>query len=421
MDTIDHTRAAPAPVTTSLERLFPTLSAPHVERIAAHGKRHSVQPGDILLDASAALSRMFVVVTGRIEIVRMAEGGESLVAELGPGQFTGEISLLSGRRTFVRIRAKAAGEVLEIDREHSLGLLQTDAELGAILMRAFILRRVELIARGLGDVGAHRLRPLRGDAPRPGVPARNGHPFTYVDLDHEPAVQGLLDRFHVTLADVPVLICRGDVFLRIPTNQEIAECLGFNEGIDTDKVRDVVVVGAGPSGLAAAVYGASEGLDVLVLESTAPGGQAAASSKIENYLGFPTGITGQALAGRAYNQAQKFGAQVMIASGATELSCKRRPFAVELESGQRLPARTVIIAPAPPIASLRSPTCRTSRAQASTTARHSWSRALPQRGGDRRRRRQWGGPGCGLSRRECDARARAGARLRARGHACRAT
>ncbi|HEY7513005.1 MAG TPA: NAD(P)/FAD-dependent oxidoreductase, partial [Vicinamibacteria bacterium] len=173
---------------------------------------------------------------------------------------------------------------------------------------------------------------------------RNGHPFTYVDLDRETDLQETLDRFRVTLADVPVLICRGGEFLRNPTNQEIADCLGFNQAIDTGKVRDLVVVGAGPSGLAAAVYGASEGLDVLVLESTAPGGQAAASSKIENYLGFPTGISGQELAARAYNQAQKFGAQVMIAKGATELSCRRRPFAVELEGGERLPARTVIIA-----------------------------------------------------------------------------
>ncbi len=343
MATSENARTT-APVTTSLERLFPTLRAQQVERIAVHGRRVAVRPGDILLDMSAAFSRMFVVVSGRIEIVRIVEGAEEVVAELGPGQFTGETSLLSGRRTFVQVRATAEGEVVEIDREHSLGLLQTDAELGPILMRAFILRRVELIARGLGDVvllgsdhcaGTLRIREFL---------SRNGHPFTYVDLDREPALQETLDHFHVTLADVPVLICRGDAFLRNPTNEQIAECLGFNQAVDTEKVRDLVVVGAGPSGLAAAVYGASEGLDVLVLESTAPGGQAAASSKIENYLGFPTGISGQELAARAYNQAQKFGAQVLIAKGATELSCERRPFAIEIEKGQRLPARTVIIA-----------------------------------------------------------------------------
>jgi thioredoxin reductase (NADPH) len=173
---------------------------------------------------------------------------------------------------------------------------------------------------------------------------RNGHPYAYIDLEHDTAVQELLDRFHVAVADVPVLICRGEVVLRNPTNEEIAACLGFNDAIDRTHVRDVLIVGAGPSGLAAAVYAASEGLDVLVLESNAPGGQAGSSSKIENYLGFPTGISGQELAGRAYAQAQKFGAEILIAKAATRLTCDRRPFAVQIDDGPRVPARTVIIA-----------------------------------------------------------------------------
>ena len=147
---------------------------------------------------------------------------------------------------------------------------------------------------------------------------RNGHPFHYIDLDRDADAQDLLDRFHVSAADVPVLICRGDAVLRNPSNQQIAECLGFNDAIDRTHVRDLVIVGAGPAGLAAAVYGASEGLDVLVLESNLPGGQAGSSSRIENYLGFPTGISGLDLTGRAYAQAQKFGAQVMVAKGASE-------------------------------------------------------------------------------------------------------
>jgi thioredoxin reductase (NADPH) len=315
-----------------------------VERLAAHGGRLSVAAGDVLLDSNAERSRMFVVVSGRIDVVRPAGGTELLVASLGPGQFTGEISLLAGRRALVRVRAAAAGEVVEIDHEHSLRLLQTDAELSAIVMRAFVLRRVELVARGLGDAvllgsdhcaGTLRIREFL---------FRNGHPFTYVDLDREPELQETLAHFNVTLADVPVLICRGEVFLRNPTNEQIAECLGFNQAIDTEKVRDLVVVGAGPAGLAAGVYAASEGLDVLVLESTAPGGQAAASSKIENDLGFPTGISGQELADRAQSQAQKFGAQVLVARAATELSCTRRPFAVVVERGREVRARAVIIA-----------------------------------------------------------------------------
>ena len=211
-------------------------------------------------------------------------------------------------------------------------------------MRAFIVRRVELIAHGLGDVVLVGSNHCSGTLRVKEFLTRNGHPYSYIDLDRDADVQDLLDRFRLSAADVPVLICRGEVVLRNPTNQQIAECLGFNEAIDQTQIRDVVIVGAGPAGLAAAVYAASEGLDVLVLETNAPGGQAGSSSKIENYLGFPTGISGQALAGRAYTQAQKFGAQVMIAKGAKRLVCERKPYAIEIEDNMRVLARTVIIA-----------------------------------------------------------------------------
>src|SRR4029077_15545923 len=205
-------------------------------------------------------------------------------------------------------------------------------------------RRVELIAHQVGDavlVGStHSAATLRIKE----FLTRNGYPHAYVDLDRDPDVQALLDRFHVSLTDIPVVICRGESVLRNPTNRQIADCLGFNEAIDRTHVRDLIVVGAGPSGLAAAVYGASEGLDVLVLEANAPGGQAGSSSRIENYLGFPTGISGQELAGRAYTQAQKFGAQILIARGAVELTCHRRPYGIAMSEGQRLSARAVIIA-----------------------------------------------------------------------------
>jgi thioredoxin reductase (NADPH) len=221
--------------------------------------------------------------------------------------------------------------------------VQTDAELSDILMRAFILRRVELIAAGVGNLiligsvysaGTLRIKEFL---------MRNGHPYSYIDLEQDPDVQNLLDSFQIVASDVPVLICRGQVVLRSPGNQQIADCLGFNESIDQTQVRDLVVVGAGPSGLAAAVYGASEGLDVVVLETGSPGGQAGSSSKIENYLGFPTGISGQDLAGRAYIQAQKFGAKMLIARG-TRIVCEYKPYIVEAENGARIPARTVLIA-----------------------------------------------------------------------------
>jgi thioredoxin reductase (NADPH) len=211
-------------------------------------------------------------------------------------------------------------------------------------MRAFILRRVQLIAHRLGDVVLIGSNHCAGTLRVKEFLTRNGHPYSFIDLDQDPGVQDMLDHFHVSVEDVPVLICRGEVVLRDPTNQQIADCLGFNEAIDQTHVRDLVIVGAGPAGLAAAVYGASEGLDVLVLESNAPGGQAGSSSKIENYLGFPTGVSGQELAARAYTQAQKFGAELLVAKGAKHLDCERRPYAVEIEKGPRVPARTIIIA-----------------------------------------------------------------------------
>src|SRR2546430_3352862 len=186
----------------------------------------------------------------------------------------------------------------------------------------------------------HGAAPLRVAGSLP----RNGPPFHYIDPDGAAAAQDLLDRFHVTAADVPVLIGRGDAVLRNPSNQQIADCLGFNDAIDRASVRDLVIVGAGPAGLAAAVYGASEGLDVLVLESNLPGGQAGSSSRIENYLGFPAGISGVDLTARAYAQAQKFGAQVMIANGATKLVCGRQPYAVQIGDGASIFARAIVIA-----------------------------------------------------------------------------
>ena len=281
---------------------------------------------------------------GRVEVVRPSGSTETLVAVHGPGQFTGEVNMLSGRPALVRSRTIESGEVIELDREQLLALVQTDSELSELIMRAFILRRVELIARGFGNVVLLGSNHCAGTLRVKEFLTRNGHPYSYIDLDRDAGVQDLLDRFQVTAADVPVLICRGEVVLRNPTNQQIAGCLGFNEAIDETQIRDVVIVGAGPAGLAAAVYAASEGLNVLVLETNSPGGQAGSSSKIENYLGFPTGISGQALAGRAYTQARKFGAQVIIATGAKRLVCDRKPYAIEMDDNMRVLARTIIIA-----------------------------------------------------------------------------
>jgi thioredoxin reductase (NADPH) len=234
--------------------------------------------------------------------------------------------------------------VIELTRDQLLGLVQTDAELSEIFMRAFILRRIELIARDSGDVVVIGSAHSAGTLGVREFLTRNGYPFHYIDLDRDAAAQELLDRFHVTADEVPVLICRGETVLRNPSNTQIADCLGFNDPIDQATVRDLVIVGGGPAGLAAAVYGASEGLDVLVLESGSPGGQAGSSSRIENYLGFPTGISGLDLTGRAYAQAQKFGARIMIARAATGLACDRPSYTVHIEGGSHVAARAVVIA-----------------------------------------------------------------------------
>ena len=326
--------------------MFPTLTPDQIARVAARGIKRAVVRGDVLVQAGQQHYPFFVIIAGRVEGVFSASGVEEVFLTLEAGQFTGELNLLTGRRGMATIRMSEPGEVIEVQRDELLTLIQTDAELSEIFMRAFILRRVALIDRGFGDVAllgsSYSSETLRIRE----FLSRNAHPYSYVDLDRDSGVQDLLDRFQVSAADVPVVICRGEVVLRNPTNEEIADCLGFNEAIELGdgRVRDVVIVGAGPAGLGAAVYAASEGLDVLVIESNSPGGQAASSSRIENYLGFPSGISGQELAARAFSQAEKFGAEMMIAKAAIHLRCERRPYVVEIEHGDHVAARTVIIA-----------------------------------------------------------------------------
>src|SRR3989449_3078486 len=334
--------APPSPSGPRVDRLYPTLTPAQQARVAAHGRVRRVDAGEVLVQAGESASRVFVVVVGRIDVVRPS-AAEQLVVSFGPGMFTGEVTMLSGRRGLAQVRAGADGEVIEVGRDHLLALIQTDGELSAIFMRAFILRRVEVIKRGVSDVVVLGSSHCQGTLRIREFLTRNGHPYTMLDLDRDAGVQELLDRFHVTAADIPVVFTCGEVVLRNPTNQQIADALGFNDAIDQTQVRDLVIVGAGPAGPPARGVGASEGLGVLVVEATAPGGQAGASSRIENYLGFPTGITGLELAARATHQALKFGTQLMVGS-ARHLDCDRRPYGIEVGDGQRLPARAVIIA-----------------------------------------------------------------------------
>jgi len=328
----------------SPDRMFPTLTPQQVSRIASHGQRRSITRGEVLVEVGDRAVPFFVVLRGEVQALRPSDTVETLIVTHHAGQFSGESALIQGRRAVGRLRVTESGEVIQLDRDQLLALIQTDAELSEILMRAFILRRLALIARNMSDVvvigSSHNSGTLRVKE----FLTRNGHPYQYLDLDRDRGAQEMLDRFQVGVADIPVVICRGHGVMRGPTNTQIADCLGFNEGIDQDRVSDLLVVGAGPAGLAAAVYGASEGLDVLVLESNVPGGQAGSSSRIENYLGFPTGISGLELTGRAYSQALKFGARIVIAKGATRLACDGQRYTVDIDQGPRIRARAVIIA-----------------------------------------------------------------------------
>lgn len=327
-------------------RAFPTLTSEQIDRIRPLGKVRPVRQGEVLFQPGDVSIPFYVLLSGRMEIVQPSLDGERLVARHDPGEFTGEMTMLSGQRTMVFGRVIESGEFLEVSNDNLRTLVARDSELSEILMRAFILRRVELIRHGWGNLAVlgsqHSARTLEIRE----FLGRNGYPYTFIDLDRDRGSQELLDRFQVKPAEIPVVVCNaGQNVLKSPTLHHLAACLGFDISANhKSEIRDVIVIGAGPAGLAAAVYAASEGLNVLVLDTLSPGGQAASSSKIENYLGFPTGVSGQELAGRATSQALKFGAHITIARSVQGINCARRPYKVKLEDGEELAARTIVIA-----------------------------------------------------------------------------
>jgi thioredoxin reductase (NADPH) len=320
------------------------LTEEQIERIRPLGRVRRVSAGDVLFRPGDVAIPFFVLLSGRMEIVQPDLDGERMVAIHEPREFTGEMTMISGRKCLVVGRVTESGEFLELSGENLRALVARDAELSEVLMRAFVLRRLELIRRGWGNLfvlgSQHSARTLEIRE----FLTRNGQPHNYIDLDRDATSQELLDRFEVKPSEVPVVVCNaGRNVMRNPSIQSLAACLGFT-ATNGKEVRDVIIVGAGPAGLAAAVYAASEGLDVLVIETSSPGGQAGSSSKIENYLGFPTGVSGQELAGRAATQALKFGAQMTIARTVLGLNCDRRPFLVNLDGGEALAARAIVIA-----------------------------------------------------------------------------
>ena len=324
---------------------FPVLTEAQIARIRPMSTLRAVHPGEILFEPDDTHVPFFVLLSGKIEIVQPDYVGEQSIASHSAGEFTGEMTMISGRRCLVRGRVTQAGNVLELSGDSLRSLVARDAELSEIFMRAFILRRLELINRGQGNVillgSRHSARTLELRE----FLTRNEHPYAYVDLDTDKTSQELLDRFQVKREEVPVTVCiKTGRVLRNPTIQKLSDCIGLNSMVNESQVRDLIIVGAGPAGLAAAVYAASEGLDVLTIETATPGGQAGSSSKIENYLGFPTGVSGQELAARAIAQTEKFGAKMMVAHSVTRLDCAAHPYKVVLDDGRKIAARAVVIA-----------------------------------------------------------------------------
>jgi thioredoxin reductase (NADPH) len=331
------------------EQMFPKLTPGQLARFAAHCSRRETVAGEVLLNVGERPNCLFIVAAGSIEAltptsdVHTESCGYKLLNVLTAGDFSGEMSTLRGTPALAQLRVGEPGVVLQVGLDEVRRLVQNDAELSELMMRAFILRRMGIVQSGSGDVtvlgSSHAGDTLRIRE----FLTRNARPYVDIDIDTDPDAQALLERFHVQSQDLPVIVCRGRA-LRNPDNAALADCLGINGQPDDSGVHDVIIIGAGPAGLAAAVYAASEGLDVRIVDSFAPGGQAGTSSRIENYLGFPTGISGAALAGRALSQAQKFGAQLSVAWQAVRLYCDDWPYAVEMSDGRRLRGRSVVIA-----------------------------------------------------------------------------
>lgn len=336
---------------TRYAQMFPTLEAAELDRLRRFGEPRSYARGEPLVTTGEVSPGVFVLVSGEVALSQHSVlGRDQPILTYGPRSFMGELAQLSGQPSLIDARATTAVDSFVIPSRRLREVLVAEAELGERIMRALILRRVGLLESGVGGpviVG----RAEDGDVLRlSGFLARNGHPHHQLDPDADASARALVESFHVEASALPIVLCPNGRVLRNPSEVDLARCLGLVRAVDPTRVYDVAIVGAGPGGLAAAVYGASEGLSVIVLDARAFGGQAGASARIENYLGFPTGISGMALMARAFNQAQKFGAEMAIPDEAVRLERAERSdrgearYQVALASGERVSARAVIIA-----------------------------------------------------------------------------
>ena len=325
-------------------QMFPTLSEAEIARLARFGASRRYAKGALLARIGERGLGLTLLLSGAVEVRQQQGGALSPIVVHEKGSFMGELAQLSGRPSLVEAEALSDVEAVAIPPERLRALLVAEAELGERIMRALILRRVGLIESGGGGpiiVGHGEQADVLRLA---NFLRRNGHPFQLLNPDEDSCAQTLIERFEVEPEQLPIVLCPGGQLLRNPDENALARCIGLVGPIDPDRIFDVVVVGAGPSGLATAVYAGSEGLSVLALDCRSFGGQAGASSRIENYLGFPTGISGMALMGRAYSQAQKFGVEMAIPDEALKLECGNDPLRLTLANGERVQARAAVIA-----------------------------------------------------------------------------
>ncbi len=332
-------------IDTRREQMFPVLDSQEIDRLRRFGELRNFKAGDNLQTTGQSVPGMFILLSGSAIVTQRDEfTTRDPIVNHGAGSFTGELAQLSGRPSLVDIQVTSPVEALLIPTARIHALMVAEAELGERIMRALILRRVGLIETGGGGpviVG----RASQGNTLRlEGFLRRNGHPFQHLDPDTDPAAKTILERFPVDAEQLPIVLCPNGQLLRNPDETELARCLGLVRPVDPDKLYDVAIVGAGPAGLAASVYAGSEGLSVMVLDCRSFGGQAGASARIENYLGFPTGISGMALMARAFNQAQKFGVDMMIPDEARKLYAGNGHFVLDLINGERVNTRAVIVA-----------------------------------------------------------------------------
>jgi thioredoxin reductase (NADPH) len=321
---------------------FPRLSDAQIETLARHGERQRVEPGEVLFREGDKRYDFFVVLDGKVMVVSGYGGEERMIAVHGPRRFLGELSLLTGQAAFFTAVVREPGEVLVVPVERLRALVTQDTVLGDIVLRAYLLRREMLIGLGAGfQIVGSRFSPdsrrLREFA------ARNRLPYRWIDLEEDEAAEALLNGLDVAPEETPVVIWRGNQVLRNPSNEELAQMIGLRARSVAEDVCDLLVVGAGPAGLAAAVYGASEGLGTVALDAVATGGQAGTSPRIENYLGFPSGISGAELANRAEIQAEKFGARISVPAEATALDERDGYYVVRFNDGSEATAKTVLI------------------------------------------------------------------------------